>query len=130
MGRFRKLDTCIWNDEKFRRLSVLEKLETLRRITFDEVEGYFQQYAGPVYRVADTPKRRPDLSTSAWRRLRLEVIAAQGTTCAYCKEDCALDPTIDHVISVHNGADPLEKDNLIVSCRPCNSRKGGREGWK
>lgn len=44
--------------------------------------------------------------------------------CAYCLKPYAA-PTIDHVIAIARGGDHAA-DNIVVACRPCNSRKHAR----
>jgi hypothetical protein len=34
--------------------------------------------------------------------------------------------TVDHVIPIKAGGDPLAYDNLVSCCSTCNSRKGSR----
>lgn len=129
MSRHRQIASAIWLDREFRALAPREKVAVLESIIFDRATAPFDRHAGPVFRVADAGRRRPDLSTTAWKRLRQQVIAEDGTTCSYCGEDCAADPTVDHVRAVCNGGVLLDRANLAVSCRPCNSRKGGREAY-
>jgi 5-methylcytosine-specific restriction endonuclease McrA len=54
---------------------------------------------------------------------RLVVLARDGFICAYCGQDA---DTVDHVISIVSGGDPLSLDNLVACCRRCNSSKGSR----
>lgn len=130
---YRKIATKIWRDKRFRARSIPEKLSILEEITLGNPPEEFAEYCGPLYRqrIPGTAmgKRRPDLYSMAWKRTRLEVIAEQGTLCRYCYVDCADDPTVDHVIAIAHGGDPLDKKNLKVCCRSCNSKKGGKEGW-
>ncbi len=69
--------------------------------------------------------RRPDLGTAAWKRIRLEVIAEDGSVCFYCGCGCQDDPTVDHVIPYVRGG-TIARTNLVVACRSCNGRKGDR----
>lgn len=98
-------------------------------ITCNHDVGYFGRFAGPMFRIVDKAKRRPDLYSSEWRKLRQRVLALKGTQCVYCKKDCFSDPTIDHVIPVCQGG-INDIDNLVVACRSCNAKKGGKEGWQ
>lgn len=128
--KYRKIDPRIWDDEKFSGMTPLEKLGALRSITHNAFEAGFERYAGPVFRSRDplAPKRRrPDLCSSSWRKLRKVVIARDGTTCTYCGEDCSLDPTVDHKVAVCMGGALFDENNLVVACRRCNSAKGGRD---
>ena len=48
---------------------------------------------------------------------------ADGVPCAYCRQVPApADLTIDHVLELHQGG-ATEPDNLVPSCRRCNSSK-------
>lgn len=69
--------------------------------------------------------RRIDLYRKAWKVMRARVLAEDGPICHYCGVDCSDDPTVDHIVSVANGGQG-NRENLVVSCRPCNSRKGAR----
>lgn len=130
MSRYRKIDSHIWHDRAFRALPASRKISIIRSIVWDAAPPEFAHFVGPMFRVADSPKRRPDLYSAQWRAIRLRIIDEQGTICVYCGEDCGHCPTVDHVRPVGAGADPFDEANLVVSCRPCNSRKGGREGWR
>jgi 5-methylcytosine-specific restriction endonuclease McrA len=59
----------------------------------------------------------------AWRARRLEVLARDQWTCFYCMQPAT---TVDHVIPIKDGGDPLAYDNLVSCCSSCNSRKGSR----
>ncbi len=60
------------------------------------------------------------------RRLRQAVIERDGQYCSYCAEFVQRGKiAIDHVQSVlHGGTD--DADNMVVSCKGCNSRKGSK----
>jgi len=59
----------------------------------------------------------------AYRSRRLEVLARDQWTCFYCMQPAT---TVDHVIPIKDGGDPLAYDNLVSCCSACNSRKGSR----
>jgi 5-methylcytosine-specific restriction endonuclease McrA len=59
----------------------------------------------------------------AYRARRLEVLARDQWTCFYCMQPAT---TVDHVIPIKAGGDPLAYDNLVSCCSTCNSRKGSR----
>jgi 5-methylcytosine-specific restriction endonuclease McrA len=62
--------------------------------------------------------------TRAWRALSLKVRQRDGFVCAYCGD---IATTTDHIVSVKEAPDLcLDLDNLVASCRRCNSRKGSR----
>ena len=130
MATFRKIHANLWCDPAFAALDADGKLRVLEDIAHNRVPPEFERYAGPRFRVAGKVKNRPDLYTAAWRKTRARILREQGTICFYCKADCSADPTVDHVNPVCKGGDPNEQTALVVSCRPCNSSKGGKEGWK
>jgi len=128
-AKYRKVACRIWQDPTFEALSVARKIEVIEAIVRNKPPLGFEEFCGPSFRIREgQPKRRPDLYSADWRRVRLEVIAEQGTVCAYCGCDCSEDPTVDHKVPVSRGGTHC-KTNLVVSCRPCNSQKGGMEGW-
>lgn len=52
------------------------------------------------------------------------VLIRDGYTCAYCHTQTP-ELTVDHIIpKLQGGASTFE--NCVASCRPCNSKKGGR----
>lgn len=72
------------------------------------------------------PRRRPDLNTPEWRKLRLLVLERDGWACTSCgKAVEGSDATVDHVIP-YTGAESNALSNLVTLCRPCNSTKGAR----
>jgi 5-methylcytosine-specific restriction endonuclease McrA len=58
-----------------------------------------------------------------WKRVRLAVLARDGYVCAYCGQDAN---TVDHIVSIKAGGDPLSLENCVSACRRCNSSKGSR----
>jgi len=50
-----------------------------------------------------------------------------GYECAYCGETA---DTVDHVIPRSAGGDVWSPDNLVASCKRCNSAKGNRQSLK
>lgn len=53
------------------------------------------------------------------------VYERDGEACRYCGEEDAELLTIDHVVPrIQGGSD--DASNLVVCCKSCNSRKGGR----
>ena len=67
-------------------------------------------------------KNDPRLSRD-YKRVRLQVLARDGYTCYYCGQDAT---TVDHVIPIVKGGDPISHDNMVAACRRCNSSKGSR----
>lgn len=58
-----------------------------------------------------------------YKRVRLVVLARDGYTCAYCGQDAN---TVDHVVSIKAGGDPISLENMVACCKRCNSSKGSR----
>lgn len=58
-----------------------------------------------------------------YRKRRLAVLARDGYVCAYCGQDAT---TVDHIVSIKAGGDPLSLENLVACCKRCNSAKGSR----
>ncbi len=68
--------------------------------------------------------RKDPRDSRAWRTLSKAILARDGYVCGYCGQPAT---TTDHIESIDK--DPtlaMSRDNLIASCRPCNSRKGNR----
>jgi 5-methylcytosine-specific restriction endonuclease McrA len=59
----------------------------------------------------------------AYRARRLEILSRDQWTCFYCMQPAT---TVDHVIPIKAGGDPLAYENLVACCSSCNSRKGSR----
>jgi 5-methylcytosine-specific restriction endonuclease McrA len=68
-------------------------------------------------------KRGDPRSTRAYKARRLEILQRDQWTCFYCMQPAT---TVDHVIPIIQGGDPLAYDNLVSSCSSCNSKKGSR----
>jgi 5-methylcytosine-specific restriction endonuclease McrA len=68
-------------------------------------------------------KRGDPRGTRAYKARRLEVLARDQWTCFYCMQPAT---TVDHVIPIIQGGDPIAYDNLVSCCVTCNSRKGSR----
>jgi len=58
-----------------------------------------------------------------YKKQRLVVLNRDGWTCHYCGLEAN---TVDHLIAIIKGGDPLALDNLVASCKSCNSSKGSR----
>lgn len=72
-------------------------------------------------RRADLAKVPNTLTTEEW----LQVLDEFHHCCVYCgASDVEL--TMDHVIPIVRGG-PHSKENVVPSCRPCNSRKGAKD---
>ena len=68
-------------------------------------------------------KRGDPRGTRHYKRVRLEVLARDQWACAYCMQPAT---TVDHVIPIKAGGDPVAHDNLVACCTRCNSSKGSR----
>jgi len=64
----------------------------------------------------------PRLSVK-YKKQRLVVLARDGYVCTYCGQDAT---TVDHIVSLKAGGDPISLDNMVACCKRCNSRKGAR----
>jgi 5-methylcytosine-specific restriction endonuclease McrA len=58
-----------------------------------------------------------------YKTQRLIVLARDGYECAYCGQDAT---TVDHIVSLKAGGDPIALDNMVACCKRCNSSKGSR----
>jgi 5-methylcytosine-specific restriction endonuclease McrA len=61
--------------------------------------------------------------TRKYKSVRLQVLARDEWTCRYCQQDAT---TVDHVIPIVKGGDPIDMNNMVAACRSCNSSKGSR----
>lgn len=59
---------------------------------------------------------------SKWKKLRLQILARDNHTCAYCGGEAT---TIDHIIPKAKGGSDTES-NLIACCRTCNTLKSDK----
>lgn len=101
-----------------------------------------QRFAAHVQRMTNTlrvaeaqrpkPKRfNPgQRARAAWRETRLYLAERDGRRCFYCHTefDKLRAVTIDHYVPKSMWACNLPA-NLVLSCRPCNLRKGDRLTW-
>lgn len=71
--------------------------------------------------------RRPDLTTAAWKKLRLHVLNRDGWQCTSCGRPVeGADATADHIIPFVSVEESNHMHNLITLCRSCNSTKQDR----
>ena len=61
--------------------------------------------------------------TRTYKKQRLVVLNRDGWSCYYCGLDAT---TVDHLIPIIKGGNPLSLDNLVSCCKSCNSSKGSR----
>jgi len=60
---------------------------------------------------------------NAYKKQRLIVLARDGYVCYYCGQDAN---TVDHIVSIKAGGDPISLENMVACCARCNSSKGSR----
>jgi len=87
-------------------------------------------YALAMRRQETIEERNAFYSSSEWRQMRQEVIAEDGANCNGCGRQIAeaIDVTVDHRRPRSRYPElALERSNLQVLCRACNSRKGARD---
>jgi len=58
-----------------------------------------------------------------YKAQRLVVLSRDGYTCYYCGQDAN---TVDHIVSIKAGGDPISLENMVACCKRCNSSKGSR----
>ena len=58
-----------------------------------------------------------------YKKQRLVVLARDGYTCYYCGNDAS---TVDHIVPLKSGGDPISLENMVACCKRCNSSKGSR----
>ena len=61
--------------------------------------------------------------SSKYKKARLVVLARDGFECMYCGQDAT---TVDHIVPIKAGGDPVSLENMIACCKRCNSSKGSR----
>lgn len=130
MPRYRKISTNIWTSPAFRKIPPAQKMEVIEDICHGRDVGIFNEFAGPWFRSKSesSGRRRRDLATSAWKRMRAFILERDQGICYYCGRDCTFEgPTVDHVKPVSCGGRILDPLNLVCACRPCNSRKSDTE---
>lgn len=70
-------------------------------------------------------KKGDPRNTKAYRRQRLKVLARDGHVCMYCGTSEQL--TVDHVLPIKYHPElAMDMENMVIACKPCNSRKGSR----
>jgi hypothetical protein len=74
-------------------------------------------------RLALSSKKGDPRLSRDYKRVRLQVLVRDGYACYYCGQDAT---TVDHVIPIAKGGDPINMDNMVAACRRCNSSKGSR----
>src|SRR5690625_3457995 len=92
-----------------------------------EIEGdYFWDIVDGINnrRKAERPKTDVNRKAKIPDLIRRQVIERDGFRCRYCGRTVNL-PQLDHVIPESRGGE-ASLENLVVSCKRCNSKKGPR----
>jgi 5-methylcytosine-specific restriction endonuclease McrA len=64
------------------------------------------------------------------RQIKAEMLKRQKGLCYYCREPLSIEQaTLDHVLPRALGG-TLKRSNLVISCGPCNVRKGHSTPWE
>jgi 5-methylcytosine-specific restriction endonuclease McrA len=63
----------------------------------------------------------------AWPALRLAVLNAARWRCHWCGGAAT---QADHVVALVEGGAPLDRNNLVASCGPCNLARGRHQRSK
>ena len=69
------------------------------------------------------PRVRDPRDQRKYKAQRLKVLQLNGWVCHYCGQDAN---TVDHIIPIVKGGDPMSMDNMVPACKRCNSSKGSR----
>lgn len=70
-------------------------------------------------------KKGDPRNTKAYRKVRVKVLNRDGHVCMYCGSSEQL--TVDHVLPIAKHPElAMDMENMVIACRPCNSRKGSR----
>lgn len=72
------------------------------------------------------PSKKGDpRNTRAYRAKRQVVLRRDGHVCMYCGSSDDL--TIDHILPIKKHPElAMDMENMVIACKPCNSRKGSR----
>lgn len=68
-------------------------------------------------------KQHQELGTARWKQLRLRILMRDNYECAYCGQEAN---SVDHIVSRALGGDMWDAENLVASCKRCNSAKGAK----
>ena len=67
-------------------------------------------------------RRRPDLASARWGRLRRQILARDGWECQVCKKLLGR-ADVDHIKPVFQGGAVFDPTNLQVLCVGCHRAK-------
>ncbi len=69
-----------------------------------------------------------DRTVSHYRDWRSDLIQRLGAYCCYCEEPLHFSPQVEHVSPQSlSTTDPLQWDNLLLACGPCNNAKNDED---
>ena len=80
--------------------------------------------ASKVMASMPTTRKRNELGSSKWKKLRIEILVRDGYICHLCGGDGA--DTVDHLIARVHGGDIWDRENLAAAHKGCNSSKGAK----
>ena len=66
-------------------------------------------------------KPRRDIDTAQYKAARIEFLQHHDV-CHWCRRAKAT--TVDHLIEVDRGIDPMDITNWVPACHKCNARRG------
>jgi len=69
-------------------------------------------------------ERKRIYDSARWRALRQVILSKYDDVCAQCG---ALASDIHHKVSLADGGDPWDEDNLEALCKRCHSKETARE---
>jgi len=80
---------------------------------------------------AKTYGSEPFYQTRIWKRIRLKVLS-ENPLCVECQSKGRVTgaSVVDHILSIKQGGDKTNKNNLQSLCTSCHNRKRGRERWE
>lgn len=100
-------------------LKMIRELLNIGLFTHSEESGWFHVVIDPAIEMRFDISRRPKIT----KYERDRVIKRDGRLCSKCGSTEKL--SVDHVIPVTRGG-TNDLGNLVILCKPCNSRKGNR----
>lgn len=103
-----------------------EVWERLIKPPYGHETGLLIRVNGGYQMAANKPAMWSVADKGSWSRSAYHAVTLRdGRFCRYCGVDCGEQITIDHVTPrCQGGGDDVA--NLVVACKACNSRKGGR----
>jgi len=84
-----------------------------------------KKFAIKVLTFIDQQETKRKRKRAADMKLRMRVLVRDNFLCRYCGRKVEPNTPLDHVIPYSLGG-LTEDNNLVVSCKPCNSKKAGK----